>query len=250
MYLKKIIAAFAALVLVLPLSAQQEKREVRSGNRAFRSKNYNEAEIDYRKGLVKDSTSFISAYDLASSLYMQKDYENAARTLDKVADQLPQSEYASRWYFNKGNIALQQQDYKTAVDAFKQALLLDPEDLQAKESYIYAKEKLKDRQDGQNQQQDGQNQQQDGQNQQDNQNQQDDQNKQNDQNQQDDQNQQPQPQPNDDQQPQQDPAGQQISPQQAQQMLKAIQAKEKETQEKVEKAKAQQAQTRRKENNW
>ena len=237
MYLKKIIAAFAALVLVLPLSAQQEKREVRSGNRAFRSKNYNEAEIDYRKGLVKDSTSFISAYDLASSLYMQKDYENAARTLDKVADQLPQSEYASRWYFNKGNIALQQQDYKTAVDAFKQALLLDPEDLQAKESYIYAKEKLKDRQDGQNQQQDGQNQQ-------DNQNQQDDQNKQN------DQNQQPQPQPNDDQQPQQDPAGQQISPQQAQQMLKAIQAKEKETQEKVEKAKAQQAQTRRKENNW
>ena len=243
MYLKKIIAAFAALVLVLPLSAQQEKREVRSGNRAFRSKNYNEAEIDYRKGLVKDSTSFISAYDLASSLYMQKDYENAARTLDKVADQLPQSEYASRWYFNKGNIALQQQDYKTAVDAFKQALLLDPEDLQAKESYIYAKEKLKDRQDGQNQQQDGQNQQ-------DNQNQQDDQNKQNDQNQQDDQNQQPQPQPNDAQQPQQDPAGQQISPQQAQQMLKAIQAKEKETQEKVEKAKAQQAQTRRKENNW
>lgn len=243
MYLKKIIAAFAALVLVLPLSAQQEKREVRSGNRAFRSKNYNEAEIDYRKGLVKDSTSFISAYDLASSLYMQKDYENAARTLDKVADQLPQSEYASRWYFNKGNIALQQQDYKTAVDAFKQALLLDPEDLQAKESYIYAKEKLKDRQDGQNQQQDGQNQQ-------DNQNQQDDQNKQNNQNQQDDQNQQPQPQPNDDQQPQQDPAGQQISPQQAQQMLKAIQAKEKETQEKVEKAKAQQAQTRRKENNW
>ena len=237
MYLKKIIAAFAALVLVLPLSAQQEKREVRSGNRAFRSKHYNEAEIDYRKGLVKDSTSFISAYDLASSLYMQKDYENAARTLDKVADQLPQSEYASRWYFNKGNIALQQQDYKTAVDAFKQALLLDPEDLQAKESYIYAKEKLKDRQDGQNQQQDGQNQQ-------DNQNQQDDQNKQN------DQNQQPQPQPNDDQQPQQDPAGQQISPQQAQQMLKAIQAKEKETQEKVEKAKAQQAQTRRKENNW
>ena len=240
MYLKKIIAAFAALVLVLPLSAQQEKREVRSGNRAFRSKNYNEAEIDYRKGLVKDSTSFISAYDLASSLYMQKDYENAARTLDKVADQLPQSEYASRWYFNKGNIALQQQDYKTAVDAFKQALLLDPEDLQAKESYIYAKEKLKDRQDEQNGQdeKDGE----DGEDEKDEKDEKDGQDKQN----------QPQPQDNQQQpqQPQQDPAGQQISPQQAQQMLKAIQAKEKETQEKVEKAKAQQAQTRRKENNW
>lgn len=240
MYLKKIIAAFAALVLVLPLSAQQEKREVRSGNRAFRSKNYNEAEIDYRKGLVKDSTSFISTYDLASSLYMQKDYENAARTLDKVADQLPQSEYASRWYFNKGNIALQQQDYKTAVDAFKQALLLDPEDLQAKESYIYAKEKLKDRQDEKNGQdeKDGE----DGEDGEDEKDKKDGQDKQN----------QPQPQDNQQQpqQPQQAPSGQQLSPQQAQQMLKAIQAKEKETQEKVEKAKAQQAQTRRKENNW
>lgn len=234
MYLKKIIAAFAALVLVLPLSAQQDKREVRSGNRAFRSKNYNEAEIDYRKGLVKDSTSFISAYDLASSLYMQKDYENAARALDKVADQLPQSEYASRWYFNKGNIALQQQDYKTALDAFKQALLLDPEDLQAKESYIYAKEKLKDRQDEKNGQDEK-----DGE---DGEDEKDGQDKQN----------QPQPQDNQQQpqQPQQAPAEQQLSPQQAQQMLKAIQAKEKETQEKVEKAKAQQAQTRRKENNW
>ena len=240
MYLKKIIAAFAALVLVLPLSAQQEKREVRSGNRAFRSKNYNEAEIDYRKGLVKDSTSFISTYDLASSLYMQKDYENAARTLDKVADQLPQSEYASRWYFNKGNIALQQQDYKTAVDAFKQALLLDPEDLQAKESYIYAREKLKDRQDEKNGQdeKDGE----DGEDGEDEKDKKDGQDKQN----------QPQPQDNQQQpqQPQQAPSGQQLSPQQAQQMLKAIQAKEKETQEKVEKAKAQQAQTRRKENNW
>ena len=237
MYLKKIIAAFAALVLVLPLSAQQEKREVRSGNRAFRSKNYNEAEIDYRKGLVKDSTSFISAYDLASSLYMQKDYENAARTLDKVADQLPQSEYASRWYFNKGNIALQQQDYKTAVDAFKQALLLDPEDLQAKESYIYAREKLKDRQDEKNGQDEK-----DGEDGEDGEDEKDGQDKQN----------QPQPQDNQQQpqQPQQAPAEQQLSPQQAQQMLKAIQAKEKETQEKVEKAKAQQAQTRRKENNW
>lgn len=237
MYFKKIIAAFAALVLVLPLSAQQEKREVRSGNRAFRSKNYNEAEIDYRKGLVKDSTSFISAYDLASSLYMQKDYENAARTLDKVADQLPQSEYASRWYFNKGNIALQQQDYKTAVDAFKQALLLDPEDLQAKESYIYAKEKLKDRQDEKNGQDEK-----DGEDGEDEKDKKDGQDKQN----------QPQPQDNQQQpqQPQQAPSGQQLSPQQAQQMLKAIQAKEKETQEKVEKAKAQQAQTRRKENNW
>ena len=232
MDLKKITVAFAALVLVLPLFAQEDKREVRSGNRTLRRGNYNEAEIDYRKALVKDSTSFIASYDLASSLYLQKDYDNAAKAMDRVADQLPGSEHASSWYFNRGNIALQQQDYKSAVDAFKQALLLEPGDLQAKESYIYAKKKLQEQQNQDNQQGEGeQNQNQDGDQQQD---------------------QQPQDQPQEDRQdqPQEAPAEQQISPQQAQQMLKAIQAKEKETQEKVEKAKALQAQSRRKENNW
>ena len=233
MDLKKITVAFAALVLVLPLFAQEDKREVRSGNRALRRGNYNEAEIDYRKALVKDSTSFIASYDLASSLYLQKDYDNAAKAMDRVADQLPGSEHASSWYFNRGNIALQQQDYKSAVDAFKQALLLEPGDLQAKESYIYAKKKLQEQQNQDNQQDEGE------------QNQDGDQ-------QQDQQDQQPQDQPQEDRQdqPQEAPAEQQISPQQAQQMLKAIQAKEKETQEKVEKAKALQAQSRRKENNW
>ena len=237
MDLKKTIAALAALLLVLPLSAQDDKTEVRSGNRMLRNRNYNEAEINFRKGLVKDSTSFISSYDLASSLYLQKDYDNAAKALERVEAQLPDSEYADRWHFNKGNIALQQQDWQTAVEAFKQALLLNPGDLEAKESYIYAKKKLEDQQ---NQQGDKGDQGDQG----DNQDKQDD-------NQQDQPNQQPDPQDNNqDNQPQEAPAEQQISPQQAQQMLKAIQAKEKETQEKVEKAKAQQAQTRRKENNW
>ncbi|MGM9791834.1 MAG: tetratricopeptide repeat protein [Candidatus Cryptobacteroides sp.] len=234
--MKKTIAALAALLLVLPLFAQEDKKEVRSGNRMLRNRNYNEAEINFRKGLVKDSTSFISSYDLASSLYLQKDYDNAAKALEKVEAQLPDSGYADRWHFNKGNIALQQQDYQTAVEAFKQALLLNPGDLEAKESYIYAKKKLEEQQNQQGDQG----------------NQGDNQDNQNDNQQQDQPDQQPDPQDNqqNEQQPQEAPAEQQISPQQAQQMLKAIQAKEKETQEKVEKAKAQQAQTRRKENNW
>ena len=51
---------------------------------------------------------------------------------------------------------------------------------------------------------------------------------------------------------QQPPQGQEgkISPQQAQQMLRAIQAKEKETQDKVNKEKADALKSRQKEKNW
>lgn len=223
---------FFSIVLCVLLSgaslfAQEDKKDVRRGNKDYRKSNFKEAEIDYRKALLKDSTSFAATYDLANALYSQKDYEGAANTLEKLSKSAPESQYADRYYFNKGNVSLQKKDYKTAVDDFKQALLREPGDLQAKESYIYAKKMLENQENGgegePNKDQQQQDQQQDQQ-------------------------------PSDGQQDKQEGEGQaqqqQISAQQAQQILKAIQAKEKETQEKVEKAKAQNEKSRQKDKNW
>lgn len=231
---------FFSIVLCVLLSgaslfAQEDKKDVRRGNKDYRKSNFKEAEIDYRKALLKDSTSFAATYDLANALYSQKDYEGAANTLEKLSKSAPDSRYADRYYFNKGNVSLQKKDYKTAVDDFKQALLRDAGDLQAKESYIYAKKMLENQENGG-----------EGEPNQDKQ----DQNGDDQQNQDQQQNQQP----SDGQQDKQEGEGQaqqqQISAQQAQQILKAIQAKEKETQEKVEKAKAQNEKSRQKDKNW
>ena len=231
--MRKILYICMALLVALPLSAQTDKREVRRGNRRFGKHNYKEAELDYRRALVKDSTSFAATYDLASALYKQKDFEGAGSVMGRVSESAPESVDADRYYFNSGDIALQKKDYGAAVEAFKQSLLRNPGDLQAKENYIYAKKMLENQQ-NQDQQNQDQNQ---NQNQDDQQNQQD---------------QQPKDQPQDQNQDQQQdqPQEQKISPQQAQQMLQAIQAKEKETQDKVEKAKALKAQSRQKEKNW
>lgn len=233
---------FFSIVMCVLLScaslfAQEDKKDVRRGNKDYRKSNFKEAEIDYRKALLKDSTSFAATYDLANALYSQKDYEGAANTLEKLSNSAPESQYADRYYFNKGNVSLQKKDYKTAVDDFKQALLRDPGDLQAKESYIYAKKMLENQENGGEGESNKDQQNKDQQNQdQQNQDQQQDQ------------------QTSDGQQDKQEGEGQaqqqQISVQQAQQILKAIQAKEKETQEKVEKAKAQNEKSRQKDKNW
>ena len=231
--MRRVLIICLALLVALPLSAQTDKREVRHGNRKFGKQNYKEAELDYRRALVKDSTSFAATYDLASALYRQKDFEGAGSVLAKGAEAAPSSVHADKYYYNSGDIALQKKDYAAAVEAFKQSLLRNPGDLEAKENYIYAKKMLENQQNQDQQDQNNQNQ---------NKQDQDDQQ----------QNQQPKDQPQDQQeQPQQEqPQEQKISPQQAQQMLQAIQAKEKETQDKVEKAKALQAKTRQKEKNW
>jgi tetratricopeptide (TPR) repeat protein len=242
------------------VSAQIDKRDVRRGNRDFKKENFKEAELDYFRALVKDSLSFAANYNMANALYRQENYDQALKHLEKIAEMAVDSPAAADYYYNLGNVAMAKEDYQKAVDAYKQSLLRNPADLDAKENYIYAKEKLKQQQEQQQNQQNDQDQNQNNQNDQ-NQDQDqnnDDQNKNNDQNQY--QNQDEQDQNNDqnkngqdkDQQDKQNQQGQEpkISPQAAKQMLQAIQAKEKETQEKVNKEKAAALSSRQKEKNW
>lgn len=256
-----ILVVSMLLSVALTASAQVDRHDVRAGNRKFRKDNWKEADISYRKALVKDSTSVAANYNLANTLYRQENYEEAEKLMNKIGDNASASANAADYWYNTGDIAIAKKDWQGAVNAFKEALLKNPSDMDAKENYIYAKKMLENQQkngggngDGQdNQDQNNQDQNQNGQDQ--NKDQNNDQNKdgQNkDQNQNQNQN---NDQGNGGQQPQQGQQGQQgqegkISPQQAQQMLRAIQAKEKETQDKVNKEKADALKSRQKEKNW
>ena len=251
-------------ILILLLSAcsatyaQVDKRDVRKGNRDFRKENFKEADISYRKALVKDSMSVAANYNLASTLYRMGDIQQAASTMERIREVAPASEHGADYHYNMGDIALASENYQAAVDAFRQALLLNPGDMAAKENYIYAKKKLQDQQNQQNQYQDNQNkdnqdnQNKDNQNK-DNQNQDNKDNKDNQDKDNQDQDNQDQDKDNDQtrEQPQQGQDNKpQITPQAAQQMLQAIQAKEKETQDKVNREKAKALKSKQKEKNW
>ena len=257
-----ILIGIASLLVNVDAAAQVDKKDVRRGNRDFRKENFREAEIDYRKALVKDSMSVAANYNLANTLYREGDFAQAQQTLERVKDVAPMSAASADYYFNLGDAALQQKDYQKAVEAFGESLIRRPEDLQAKENFIYAKKMLQNQQQNQQNQNNDQNQDNQDQNQdqnQDNQNNQDqnddqnkdqsdDQDKNDDQNKDDQQNQDQ----NGGQDQKEQPQGQQpkITPQAAQQMLQAIQAKEKETQDKVNKQKAEALKSRQKEKNW
>ena len=253
-------------VALTDASAQVDKREVRRGNRDFRKENYKEAELQYFRALAKDSLSFAANYNMANTLYRQENHDQALKHLERLEEVAADSPAAADFYYNLGNVAMAKEEYQKAVDAYKQSLLRNPGDVEAKENYIYAKAKLKEQQDQQQDQQQNDQNNQDQNNQDQNQNndqnkdqnqdKKDDQNKNDDQNKdQQDQNKDQQDQNQDQQdqnQDQQDQSGSEpkISPQAAQQMLQAIQAKEKETQEKVNKEKAAALSSRQKEKNW
>ena len=243
--MRKSLTLILLLLVSVLASAQVDKKDVRRGNRQFAKAKYGDADISYRKGLNADSTSVASAYNLGNNLYRQGNYAEAGKFYQQAMRHIPETRSLKKrnaegfdTYFNIGDAALQQKQYRAAMEAFAQALVINPDDMEAKENYVYARKMLENNPDGGGGGNDQQNQDQ-NQDQQD-QNQDQDQNKDQNQDQdQQDQNQQPKP---------QGESG--ISPQQAQQMLQAIQAKEKETQDKVNKEKAAVLKSRQKEKNW
>ena len=227
-------------MLSLSGAAFAQKADLRRGNRQFKKGEYAQADISYRKALMQDTSSVAAHYNLANNLYRQENYDEAAKQLEAVQLTAGEAPIAADYYYNNGDVAIARQDWQTAVNMFKECLRRSPGDLDAKENYLYARNKLMEQQQQDQQQQgDGQNDQNQDQNQ--NQDQQQNQDQNQDQNQQPEQNEQQQ-----DQQEQQV----QLNPQQAQQLLQAIQEKEKQTQEKVDEKKAQALKSRQKEKNW
>ena len=249
--------SLTACLLMLSCSvvlAQTDRKEVRAGNRQFKKGHWQNAEIEYRKAQAKDTSSFAANYNLAGALYREGNFDEAGKSLERLKDAAPVSANSADYYYNLGNIAVQKKDWKSAVDAYRQSLLRNPGDMDAKENYAYAKQMLKNEgggggNDDQKNQDQNNNQNQNGQNNNDqsqdnNQNNNQDQNQNNDQNKDQNQGDQPKPQQGEGQ------GDAKISPQQAQQMLKAVQAREKETQDKVNKEKAALLKSRQKEKNW
>lgn len=250
--MKKIIYISVAFVLVLlsvaDASAQSYRRDNRKGNRAFAKGDFDKAMMHYEESLAKDTVNTLPVlYNAAYTLHSDRrdSLQNAVKDslavdyLERMAESVAGTEYEFDYHFTKGVVAIDMKDWQKAMDEFKKCMIMDPEDMKARENYIYAKEHLsKDNSGGGGQNQQNQDQNQDQQNQ-DQQDQNQDQRNQDGQNDQDDQ-----------QKGEGQPQESKISPQAAKQILQAMQAKERETQDKVEKKKAEALKSKQKEKNW
>ncbi len=152
--MKRILTTVCLLGAVCGTAAAQkypERRHIRSGNGQYEKGDYTGAEVSYLRALEKTPDSYEGAFNLADALYKQKRYDEAAEICGRLAADSLHGEHAARAWFNRGNALFQQRKLEEALEAYKNSMRLDPDDMEAKFNYAYTKKLLEKEKNDQNQ---------------------------------------------------------------------------------------------------
>jgi Ca-activated chloride channel homolog len=205
------------------LQAQGIKRHIREGNKHYKQEKFAESELEYRKALEGKKESPEGRFNLGNALYKQEKFDESARAFGEIPEGIEDSVSLAAYYHNLGNSLLQSQKIPESIEAYKQSLRHNPSDLETKYNLAYAQKLMNEQQDqNQNQNQQENDQEENEQQQQDQQDQQDQQKEQN----------------------KEEPRPDQISREDAERLLQAIENEEKQVQERLNEEKTKQQKIR------
>ena len=196
---------------------------LRSGNKLYNDSLFIKAEVDYRKALELNPKSTDAMFNLGNALLMQQKAKEAMEQYESVSKIEKDKEKLAQIYHNMGVILQSSKQLPQCIEAYKEALRNNPKDNETRYNLALAQKLLKD------QQQDQQNQQQEQQQQQEQKEDKQDQNQNQKEQEQKDQQQQQQ------EQQQQQQNKDEMSKENAQQLLNAVMQDEKNVQDKVKK---------------
>ena len=227
---KRKVAVMLLFLTALSVTAQTDRQYIRQGNKQFRMGDYPNAEVSYRKAIEQNPKNPQASFNLGNALMAQKK-DSAAVTQFENASRLETNPLRKAQSFhNIGVICQTHKMYGEAIEAYKNALRLNPNDDETRYNLVLCKhQKQKQDQQKQNQGQNNDDQKKDDQKK-------DDQQKDQNSDKQDDKKQQEQQKP-------------QMSKDNAEQLLNAAIQNEKQTQDKLKKAQ-QQPQRRTNQKNW
>ncbi len=152
------IVSYIILVLVhfsvsFHLIAQDLKKQKREANASFREANtqyekgnYADAEVAYKKALATYPGLAKANYNLANAIEKQNRHKEAITQYEYLAKNAKSPALKARSYHNMGNAFMQLKQYQKAVEAYKNALRINPKDEETRYNLALAQQKLKQQQ--------------------------------------------------------------------------------------------------------
>lgn len=215
------VILYILLLTAVSAQAQTDRQSIRNGNSFYHKKQWAQAEVEYRKALAKNAENPQALYNLGCALMMQQKDSAAIQQYQKAIQVETNKLRRSKASHNIGVICQNHKMYGDAIKAYQQSLRDNPSDDETRYNLALCKHLNKNNQQNQNKDQ-----------KQDKKQEEKEQNKNNDKNKE-----------------QQQPPKEQISKENAEQLLNAAIQNEKATQQRMKKA-MQKPQKRNVEKNW
>ena len=229
---KRKAVAVVLMMLAMSATAQTDRQYVRQGNKLFRNGDYPNAEVSYRKAIEKNPKNPQAVFNLGNALMAQKKDSAAVAQFESASKLETNPLRKAKAFHNMGVVCQSHKMYGEAIEAYKNALRLNPADDETRYNLVLCKHQQQKQQQNQQNQQGG-----------------NDDKKKDDKKDQQKQDQQKYQKEQQDDKKQQEPPKPQMSKENAEQLLNAAIQNEKQTQDKLQKAQ-QQPQRRAIQKNW
>ncbi len=151
---------FCSIILATTGYAQQGNLHLRNGNDAYEKNDYQKASEEYLKALNDKSAELKAKFNMGDAYYRQGMYNQAIEEYKNALAATSDKILSAHAYHNIGNSYLAQKKFEESVKAFKNALRSDCKDDDTRYNLAYAQDMIEQKkQQQQNKQQQQQNQQ-------------------------------------------------------------------------------------------
>ncbi len=126
------------------------------GNEKANEEDYKEAEKSYRKAISLEPEKEVALFNLGNTHFKDKKYDEASQRFFQTQKFASSKQGKHRAFHNMGNVYMQKKEYQKAIEAYKNALRNNPKDEETRYNYALAKELLENEKPPEEQEQDDQ----------------------------------------------------------------------------------------------
>jgi Ca-activated chloride channel family protein len=140
---KILIILFLSITLVSSAQSPQAEKNIREGNEFYKQQQFEKASSSYSKALEAEPENGPAKFNLANTLYKQNKKEEAVKAFTELVDHTGKGAFKEEAFYNKGAVLSRQQKLEESIEAYKNALRLNPGDQEARENLQKALLELK-----------------------------------------------------------------------------------------------------------
>jgi tetratricopeptide (TPR) repeat protein len=129
---KKFLTISALVLAAIAAKAQDEEAAIREGNKQYKQGAYDKALPEYQKAIQKNPKNVTAQYNAANARFRSNKFDDAQKSYDDAIAATTDTKFKEKSYYNKGVSYSKEKKLQESINAWKNALKLDPNDEDAR----------------------------------------------------------------------------------------------------------------------